>query len=884
EARSHPGFAFDESRGEALLFGGRAEDGNALGDTWLWSAGVWTRKTPVGAPSARYGHALVWAGGRFLLFGGNGLSDTWTYDIGSDTWTLVRPPESPAARDFPVMAYDPDLGRAVLFGGGTDNGTWIYDVAAGTWSALAPSPSPPDRHAAAMAYDRAGRKMILFGRRTPAGALLDDTWAFDVSAGTWTDLAPASRPAARWQSAAAYDTLNGGVFLYGGFTTSYSGDLWYYNSAGNKWSQHYELDPDESAGRYAHGLVYDTPGKRAVIFGGVQDTAVKSVWLFHFRSSAVWTSAAMDPWAGYSSTTALTWDSLSASFGELPAGAGALLQLASSRDGVSYGLFRGPDGSTDTFYTAGAPAAIWPGHGGDRYMKLRAFLFSTDPPGRPKISALRAGYDRAPFSPAPASPADGSRINDPAPLFSCAPTSDPDGIFTDWPLLYHIQASTDPDFSVSAFSIENVPVEGSYASTAPAAALPEGLWYWRARARDPAGLYGNWSPAFSVLLDTHTPPSPVTVMSAARGPAVNSAAVTWTFPGDDKGRVDGGTWRIRYSSSGALLTEEEWAAAVPESSGVFSAAPGESLSVSLPGLPGGTTFFFALRTEDELGNLSELSAVSPSMTTDSSPTVTLIAPNGGGFHVRETTISWTMSDPDEDALICSLYLSSDSGASYPILIEAGLPAGATSYLWDSAREPNGSFYRVKVVAEDARGLRASDASDSDFRAENTNSMPSVSFVSVPGAGEEVSGALTVSWSVSDPNDADTHVCSVYLSGNSGSSYSLLAAGLPCADYELDTRSLSNSSSYRLRVVALDSGTPALSGAAESPVFSVVNTLPPAAFELIKPLEDTLPSVFDLRFSWSAAADPEGGPVTYSLRYSTTPGPDGGTSVGGLSIT
>ncbi|MDD2806803.1 MAG: kelch repeat-containing protein, partial [Elusimicrobiales bacterium] len=238
-ARSQFGFAYDEARSTALAFGGQDTAGNPLGDTWLWGAGGWTLKTPAGAPSPRYGHVLVWAGSRFLLFGGGSSTETWTYDVAGDTWTFVPAQNAPPARNLPAMAYDPDRNAAVLFGGGDDDGTWVYDASAGTWTVFALSPAPPPRLGASMAYDRASKKIILFGGRTPGSTPLDDTWAFDAAASSWTEKAPSSKPSARWKSAMTYDPVNGRVILYGGFTNTYAGDIWFYNYQEDKWSQHY---------------------------------------------------------------------------------------------------------------------------------------------------------------------------------------------------------------------------------------------------------------------------------------------------------------------------------------------------------------------------------------------------------------------------------------------------------------------------------------------------------------------------------------------------------------------------------------------------------------------------------------------------------------------
>ncbi|MFA6433865.1 MAG: kelch repeat-containing protein [Elusimicrobiales bacterium] len=893
-ARWQLGFAFDETRNKALVFGGQDSQGADLNDTWLFdAAGGWTRQNPAGPPAARHGHNLIWIGDKFLMFGGSGVpgNEAWKYSITGDTWTSIPVTEPwPPALDLAAMAYDTDRSEAVLFGGSADTTTWIYDAAASTWTSLVLNPSPPHRRGASMAYDRIHKKMVLFGGENYDGArVMDDTWVFDVAARVWTEENPGGSPEARKQGAMAYDPVNGHVFQYGGLTaaSARAGDLWYYNFTGPAWSRHHEALPNEPGGRYGHGLAYDPYGRKALIFGGdnggTPSPVVNALWTFTFLSTGSWTSGTLDAWQGQASTGPMTWDRLTPVFGLAPDGAGVYFQLASSSDTVTYNSFSGPDGTAGTFYTTAAAQAIWPGHGNRRYLKIKADFFSTDPPGRPELNLITLAYDRAPHIPALVSPADGGRTNDSTPPFTWDKTSDPD---LDGPLLYQLQVDADPGFFSPEINEENIAAGTADVSFSTGTILPEGIWYWRVRAKDPAGLYGYWSGAYSVTVDTTTPPLAVSSMTAAYGADINSILLTWTFPGDDKGRVDGGAYIIRFSSQGPVLTGTAWTdAQADERSGVFSAAPGETVQTTVSGLSYATTYYFAVKTRDELGNLSALSSTSPFALTDSSPTITLTAPNGGELILGTTVIAWAQSDANiGDSITKSIFISSDSGAHYSILIASDLAPGATSYSWDSAYLANGSHYRIKVEGTDQRGLSSGDASDSDFALGNTNNPPSVRFSSAPAQGEEVSGSMTVSWEVSDMNSTDTHTYGVYISADSGTGYSLLAGGLTQTSYLLDTKTFANRYTYRLKITAADSGAPRMTGEAVSPVFAIVNSLPPGEFALIKPAADTFPSIFDLKFAWEPAKDPEGGAVTYQLRYSTTAGPAGGTVISGLTAT
>lgn len=887
-ARYQAGFAFDETRKQAVLFGGRDDSGNIFADTWVWdSLTGWTQKNPAGPPAARYGHGLVWAGDKFLLFGGSAGNDTWTYDITANTWTYIPVSNPPPYRTLFGMAYDGDLNKAVVFGGVPNNVTWIFDMTAAEWSSFNTSTAPTARTGTQMAYDRNNKKIILFGGQDWISAsLLNDTWSFDVAAASWTARNPSLKPPPRTQSAMAYDVNSGRVFLYGGKVASgLAGDLGFYDFTGDRWAVFYEYDPNAPSGHSGHGLIYDTLSRKAVVFAGKQDVPVKSMWLYDFRSSGTWISGPVDAWAGFVATTSVTWDSVAAVFSEAPAGTGVLLQLASSGDGGSYDSFRGPDGSTLTYYAADVVAQnIWTGHRDRRFVKLKTVFISNDAPARPKLTAFNIAYNRAPWALSLKIPADNGRINDSTPLFRWNTSSDPDGIFTDWPLAYHIQVSSLSDFSRTALSEENISAGASDVFFTTGTELGEGVWYWRARARDPAGLYGLWSGAFSVLIDTHTPPGPVTVMSAARGAIPASVSLSWTFPGDDKGRVDNGRYRVRFSTQGPVLTEEAWAAA-EERSGLFSAAPLEVVKTDVTGLGYAATYYFAIKTEDEIGNISGLSTVSPFEMTDASPTVTLRSPDGGELIVNITTITWTQSDPNPgDTLTNALFLSSDGGGSYSILIASGITGNTVSYPWYSGIVSNGTAYRIKIVARDQRGLSATDVAGGNFQIDNLNNSPLVRFTGAPSADEIISGDRQLSWEVTDFNTLDTHTYRVLLSRDSGSSFIILADGLTQTSYTFNTKAFPNLFTYQLKITATDSGNPPLSGSALSPVFGIVNSLPPKGFNLTGPVEDTFPALFDLKFSWEAAVDPEGGVVFYTLRYSTVAGPAGGTVITGLTGT
>ena len=80
------------------------------------------------------------------------------------TWTQLSPTNSPPARSYVAMTYDPVSGKIIMFGGFDGrrhlNDTWAFDGT--TWTHLR-TRGPLARAAAQMAYDAVTQKVVLFG-------------------------------------------------------------------------------------------------------------------------------------------------------------------------------------------------------------------------------------------------------------------------------------------------------------------------------------------------------------------------------------------------------------------------------------------------------------------------------------------------------------------------------------------------------------------------------------------------------------------------------------------------------------------------------------------------------------------------------------------------
>ena len=134
------------------------------------------------------------------------------------------------------------------------------------------------------------------------------------------------------------------------------------------------------------------------------------------------------------------------------------------------------------------------------------------------------------------------------------------------------------------------------------------------------------APQFS---DT-TPPGAVSNL-AASGPTPDSVTLTWTATGDDSGVGTAYLNDLRYSTG--LITEANWAAATPFSSEPLPQPAGSSETFTVSGLTPSTTYYFALKSVDEVGNAGGLSNVASATTAAATWSISVVETGGNlGFY------------------------------------------------------------------------------------------------------------------------------------------------------------------------------------------------------------------------------------------------------------
>ncbi|NIM03945.1 hypothetical protein GTN66_07375 [bacterium] len=148
------------------------------------------------------------------------------------------------------------------------------------------------------------------------------------------------------------------------------------------------------------------------------------------------------------------------------------------------------------------------------------------------------------------------------------------------------------------------------------ASLSTGTYIVRTRARNSVNI---WETTFSsdtitIILPTDsTEPAAITTLSALTGSGGGEIILSWIAPGDDGTIGTANQYDIRYSTAASQSPAISTATFGGASSvSEFSPIPdplvaGSTQSMTITGLTGGATYYFAIRTADEVSNWGDLS-------------------------------------------------------------------------------------------------------------------------------------------------------------------------------------------------------------------------------------------------------------------------------------
>ncbi|HTO89767.1 MAG TPA: fibronectin type III domain-containing protein [Candidatus Sulfotelmatobacter sp.] len=195
------------------------------------------------------------------------------------------------------------------------------------------------------------------------------------------------------------------------------------------------------------------------------------------------------------------------------------------------------------------------------------------------------------------------------------------------------------------------------------------------------------------------------LLARAQGAGADSVTLQWTAPGDDGSIGTATLYHMKMSTS--TITSGNWASATDVSGLPSPLVSGTRQSVVVRGLSSGTTYYFAIRAEDDAGNLAPISnVVQWNWVYDTAPPA---APSGvsaakAGANVQ---VSWSAnSEPDLQGY--SVYRATASSGPYSKIsssvltglsyVDTAVPAGVSSVWYEVTATDNSDNESARSAA------------------------------------------------------------------------------------------------------------------------------------------------------------------------------------------
>jgi hypothetical protein len=192
--------------------------------------------------------------------------------------------DGPAAREDHTWTLDAAGDVAYLFGG-RDGGTafddtWAFDLRDDSWTRLAPAPAPPARFGHEAAWVE-GIGLVIFGGQADPQSFFNDLWAYDPASDAWTELpAGGAPPVPRYGSCAAVGP-DGRLWISHGFTQEGArfSDTRAYDFNAGSWADETPAAGARPVERCLHGCWWTESGELALYAGQTTGiTALDDRW------------------------------------------------------------------------------------------------------------------------------------------------------------------------------------------------------------------------------------------------------------------------------------------------------------------------------------------------------------------------------------------------------------------------------------------------------------------------------------------------------------------------------------------------------------------------------------------------------------------------------
>ncbi len=234
-------------------------------------------------------------------------------------------------------------------------------------------------------------------------------------------------------------------------------------------------------------------------------------------------------------------------------------------------------------------------------------------------------------------------------------------------------------------------------------------YYFAVKTADEADNWSGLSNVFSVVTEDEAVPPVAVADFTIFASSPNSITLNWTAPGDDGNSGTASQYEIRYSTSS--IDNGNFSAATLVSGVPVPQVAGSQESFEVTGLNPNTTYYFAIKTADEIPNWSDISNV-VSGSTDLENIAPLAVTDFDAVNPTSSsiTLTWTASGDDNSTGTASEYdirysTSSITDANWSSAAQlSGEPspqvAGSSEQLVVSGLNPSTTYYFALKIADE----------------------------------------------------------------------------------------------------------------------------------------------------------------------------------------